>query len=124
MKQLTTFTLIMLLTAFLLTSCEKPITEGEVVNKVYEPAQTYVIMYPMTVSSGKTITTIMVPMIVYDDEDWIIKIQKFDENKQKWRYRTIWVTSELYHSIAVGGWFLIDKNCEFNDPDIKRRKDE
>jgi len=104
-------------------SCEDGINEGEVYAKEYEPARTQLIMTPMIVSTGKTTITTMTPMYVYDDEDYVIHIHKFNEETQEFDTNTFYTDNVTYNQINVGDWFVYDEELyTADDPDIKKRK--
>lgn len=105
-----------------LVGCGKKITEGEVYSKEYEPERTIFMLYPMIISNGKTTTTMMIPMYLYDDEDFIVQIKNYDGKKEK--TRTLYLTKEVYDKTNIGDWFVIGeypKQVAFSDPDVKRR---
>lgn len=60
-----------------LTSCNR-LEEGYVVEKWYEPTDTYVAFMPLVISNGNTTTTIIMPYIITDYEDWCVKIKGID----------------------------------------------
>jgi hypothetical protein len=114
--------LILLIALGFFFGCGSEIKEGEVYAKAYEEERTWVMLMPMTISNGKTTTTTFIPMLMHDDEDYIIKIRAFNEDKEKWEKRTFYVTKEVYKSTSEGDWFLFDKNyAETQDRHVKRR---
>lgn len=116
------YVFILLLLSVLL-SCKPPLTEGEITAKVYEPAQTRLIMHPMVTTDGKNTRVYYVPMSVYDDADWIIYIKNYDGETERTNY--FYVSQDVYNGCQVGDWFVFDKSMgRMDDPDIKTRKNE
>lgn len=113
--------LLALIGLVLLTSCDYGIKEGEVVKKWYEPPHTWVQMVPVTTMSGKVMITNMIPMTHFDDEDWCIQIEKWDEESQEWRRRTLYVNPSIYNALEVGSWFAIEQGCQTTDKVRKKR---
>lgn len=102
-------------------SCQKQ-KYGTVTEKWHEPERTYVTFFPMTMSSGKTFRTIMVPFIVHDNEDWCIKV-KGVTRKGNTTWRQYYVSSEAYDTLYVGSFICIDDNCKKEDwNNTKKRK--
>lgn len=96
--------IVYLMLFLLVAGCSAPIKEGEVCGKKHEPERTYV-QY-ISVYNGKTTTVI--PYTVYDDEDWLIQIRAFDEEKNKERYITFYVSEDVYSKLRVSDWFVYD----------------
>ena len=90
------------------------ITEGDIVEKWYEPENTYVAIMPMVISTGKTATTIMIPYTIYDGEDYCIKIKGFNK-KGKEVTKTLYVRRERWEKLQKGQYFCIDGNCSEDD---------
>jgi hypothetical protein len=90
-----------LLAAVLLifSACGENITEGVVTNKVYVPASSHIIMYPMLV--GKV--TVMMPMSVFDPEEWILVLKNCEQTgAEECTEGQIRVSSETWNSTNVG----------------------
>jgi hypothetical protein len=60
---------ISLLSLFLAGCGTDPITEGEIYEKIYEPAHTDTYLQPVMVCDGETTSVTWLPMTEYDDED-------------------------------------------------------
>jgi len=90
--------LVCLITGLGLVGCGPRITAGEVYEKIHEPACTYVLLVPFRVGKG----IMAVPFLMYDDEDWIIRIRQWDPDKQRYRCATYYVSEELYNSVEIG----------------------
>jgi len=99
--------------------------EGEVYEKTYEPELTSFTMIPLVIVADNTTSIIMIPYCITDDEDWIIKVRKFDNEEGEYKYRSFYLTEELYNSLEIGDWFIYDrKQCELKDEDVKIRSDK
>lgn len=91
-----------------LAACDPPFTEGTVHEKVYEPANTYVMVFPMTFPCGKNcVSTVMVPFIMHDDEDYVFNVLGHDKNGDL-KMRRIYVTKEAFDAYNEGDWFVIE----------------
>lgn len=94
-----------------------PIRKGEIVDKRFEPDRTYLTYVPMTVfdSEGKA-TTVMIPKVVHDDADYVLKIQSGAESSK------VYVTAEQFAALEVGQTFDMDTmgGNRFDDHDERR----
>ncbi len=86
-----------------LCGCSDKITEGEVYKKEYKEAYTTVMTYPMIISTGKTMTTIIVPYTVYYPERYVIRIKAFVDDE--WVKEDFYVSKEVYDAINIGDMF-------------------
>lgn len=89
-----------------LCGCSDKITEGEVYKKEYKEACTSVMTYPVIISTGKTMSTIIVPYTVYYPERYVIHIKAFVNDE--WVTEDFYVSKEVYDSINVGDMFVFD----------------
>lgn len=87
--------------------------EGVVVRKDHHPAQTYIMFIPICNTVGKATICTPLPYWIYDDEDWVIKV----ENDGK--VGTITTSQRAWESVDIGEWF--DGPVE-KDKDVRRRK--
>lgn len=97
------------------------ITEGEIIEKWYEPEHNYVTIMPVTISNGKTTTTMMIPYYIYDGEDYCIKIKGINK-KGKEKIKTIYVRGEHWQKLDKGQCFRIDGDCSEKDFTYKKEK--
>ena len=58
-----------------LLGCASKITSGEVINKSYTEAHTQMMLIPVVISNGKTMSTILVPYIYHYSDRWDVTIQ-------------------------------------------------
>ncbi|HML73348.1 MAG TPA: hypothetical protein PKB02_02510 [Anaerohalosphaeraceae bacterium] len=92
----------------LLAGCGKdPITEGEIYEKIYEPAHTDTYLQPIMVCDGETTSVTWLPMTEYDDEDFIIRFKAYVDGEH--RTRTLFVNKQIYERVSVGDWFVLAK---------------
>ena len=106
---------IILVVVLVMIGCEQ-IKEGKVIEKWYEEENTFVSLVPVVNVIGKTRLTTMMPMINYDDEDFVIKIEQYDK-----KTRDIYLTKDTYTKINIGDWFIVDKDiCETTDEHITK----
>lgn len=93
-------------------TCTKRRMGGTVVKKWYEPERTYTTMMPVTTMVGKTTMTTMMPMTMYDDEDFCISVKnlyfevKDGKSIPMYITRTYWLDEETYSKIKVNDWFI------------------
>ena len=122
MKKITLFLSIILVFG-LLVSCSKLINEGDIYEKEFKPEYTTVSVFPMTISNGKTVTTIMVPYTIHYPDRWVIYIKAYDEEACKWINEDFYVSEEVYDSVDIGDYFVFDEDMGTRDePYTKTRK--
>lgn len=102
------------------TSCANRITEGEVTEKEFLPAETTVMVLPVVTSNGKTASTSYIPYTVCYPDRWYITIQKYSEKEEKMLTATYRVTEDVYDAVEVGDEFVYDKNYEPTEPEYTR----
>lgn len=108
----------------LLVGCGERITRGEVIDKKYTKAHTQVMMIPLVMSSGKTITTTIIPYIYRYPDRWEITIQQHDTEDGVRVTATYRVTQEVYDAVNLHDEFVYDKDMEPKEPEYTReRKD-
>lgn len=93
--------------------------EGEIVKKWHEDARQWVVLMPICTNNS----TILIPMLYYDDEDFCISVQWVDDNEKVWN-KTFYLTQEEYDKVSVGDWWIKGEclGCENTDYTVKRRK--
>ena len=102
------------------SSCQK-LKYGNVIEKWYEPENTYVMLMPMTMSSGKTTTTVMIPYIIHDNEDWCIKVKGIG-TKGDTITRTFYVDKIAYDTLDINKFICVDGGCDEDENNTKVRK--
>ena len=90
-----------ILIALLCSGCGAKLEYGEVVAMNIEPESNQLVLIPMTISTGKTTTTIMQQYWIFDDEDFVLTIRGHDEDgeivTENW-----YVTKAEYEKTAIG----------------------
>ncbi|QIA28629.1 hypothetical protein [Phage f2b1] len=109
-------------TTLLLGACSPDITEGTVYNKRYHPEEFYVMMMPIVTSDGKTTTTTMIPMYIYNPETWEIDIKKYSKKEKKYLTEDYYVDRAVYDSVNVGTYFKFEE--EMGDTDRPQEERE
>lgn len=99
---------LLLVLVLFLSACSPTITSGYVCGKEYREAHTTVSVFPLIVSNGKTMTTIMVPYTAYYPERWVIFIKSFQDGE--WLTEDFYVSEAVYNSINIGDMFEYDAN--------------
>lgn len=109
---------------FFLCGCSNAITEGEVYEKEYREAHTQVMILPLIISNGKTISTIMVPYFVHYPDRYVIFIKAYQD--EEWKTEDFYVSKEVYDSTNIGDMFLYDEERGDlqDEPYTKERKED
>ena len=93
--------LAVLLSALLCVGCGAKLEYGEVISMSIEPESNQLILIPMTISAGKTTTTIMQQYWVFDDKDFVLMVRGHDDSGEviieKW-----YVTEDEYRKTKIG----------------------
>ena len=99
--------------------------EGEICNLEYQPAYTTTSLIPIIISNGKTVTTILVPYILYYPDRWYVQVREYVEEDEEFVYHECWVTEEVFTSLNIGDWFVYNADyCFPDEPCEKVRLDE
>ena len=109
-----------LCTVFLFTSCQK-MKYGNVVEKWHEPGSHYMMLMPMTISTGKSTTTMMIPYYIHDNEDWCIKVTGIGV-KGDTITRTYYVDKMAFDTLSVGKFICVDGACDDDENNTKVRQ--
>lgn len=108
---------------FMLTACcDNQITQGEVVEKNFTPAHTQVIIVPIAISNGKTVTITPIPYIYHYNDKYTITIEQWDEKENEIKRATYSVSEEIYNVVNMGDEFIYEKDMEPNEPEYTREK--
>lgn len=118
------FTLLIVLALIMLISCSDSINEGDVYEKEFKPEYTTVSVLPMTISNGKTVTTIMVPYTIHYPDRWVIYIKAYDEETRKWITEDFYVSEEVYDSVNIGDYFVFDEDMGTRDEPYTKQESE
>lgn len=110
--------LVILLTALAMTSCIK---EGVIVEKAYEIETEYVTFLPIAMYNGKTTTTVFIPYLIHDNEDFVIKIKGVNK-RGKVRYSTLYINKDQLDTLMIGDYLCIDKDCLSDNNNIQTKQ--
>ena len=105
--------LLILLVCLSFVGCSNVLKEGDVVEKWHEPESVYTMLMPMTISDGKTTTTYMIPYIIQDNEDWVVKIK--GTYKGEIKTEKVYVSPQQYQCLNIGSHLTIGKDCSLSD---------
>jgi hypothetical protein len=100
-------TIILLIIISLLMACNH-LKQGKIVNKHYEPTRTYTMLMPTVI--GKT--TILIPYIMHDDEDWVLTVEGVYDGEM--RTENVYVSPQCYRQNIVEYWTK-DQDCSYTD---------
>lgn len=110
---------ILVLFVIVLSGCER-ITEGYIIQKWYEPAETNLVLIPILISNGKTTSTVLMPYTIYDGEDYCIKvIGVTSEGKEK--TKKLYLTPDEYDLVSIDDFYVIEKD---KDKDFTYREEK
>lgn len=101
-----------------LCGCSKQIKEGEVLTKEFHPQQTTVILMPLVMGTGKTVTTTLIPIPFLLPDSWSITFKACDGDK--WRERTVWVSREVYDAVNKGDWYVMGDKDMNEQPKVRQ----
>lgn len=91
---------VLLLSAILYDVFRFKLTQGQVVEKQYEPERRWVQLMPTQI--GKI--TVFHPIYHYDDEDWVLVIEGKND-KGKTVTERLYVSQETWDAITIGEWY-------------------
>ena len=92
------------------------------VEKIFTPAHSEIIVIPVVHSNGKTSYTTMIPFVYHYSDNWEVTIQQYSEDESSMLSATYRVTEEVYNSVEVGAEFVYDKDMEPNTPQYTREE--
>ncbi len=115
------YAIYIVLACVLFTSCNH-LEEGEVIGRHYEPTTQNIMILPLIMSNGKTKTTMMIPYLVTDYEDYVLHVKGLYKGEEV--IEQVYVTKECYNNLQNGGTWYKDDNCSFSDDNnTKERRD-
>lgn len=68
--------IILLLMLLVMSGCSDSILEGDVYKKEFKPAYTTVMLIPVTITNGDTVSTMMIPYFVHYPDRYVIYTKK------------------------------------------------
>jgi len=111
--------MLLIVSLVLFIGCNK-LTEGYVIEKHYEPTTTSIMLLPMTISTGKTTTTVMIPHTIVDYEDYCVTIKGWHKDEE--RIETIYVTKSQYECLSMGDKLKVTEDCSYTDGNNEKHK--
>lgn len=112
----------MLAVILLLTGCKAEITSGEVTEKNFSPAHTQVMLMPLCISNGSSITTTLMPFIYHYADQWTVTITTWDEKSGEMQSATYRVTETVYDEVEIGAEFTYSKDMQPTEPEYTRER--
>lgn len=110
-----------LLICVILTGCNR-LEEGVVVDKHYEPTEQIVTILPLVMSTGTSVTTIMMPYTMIDNEDYVLHIKGVYKGKEV--VEQVYTSKECYEQMRVGDRWTKTQYCSFSDNNnVKERRE-
>jgi len=103
---------LLMLVATLLSACGSTEVAGMVVNKIYEPARRWTQFIPMPM--GKTM--MLVPVVHYDDEDFILVVYDKEEDK----LHHLYVDERTWNSFEEKDYVIMPS--EYQDDPIEKNR--
>ena len=100
--------------ALTLLSCGTPQHAGTIIEKWYEPREENLVLLPICMANGKSVTTVLVPYLVTDNEDFCIKIKEMTK-KGKERSHVIYLNKDTYDTISIGQYYCSTGECDDNN---------
>ena len=103
-----------------IAACTKGPTAGVVEAKRYEPPSNFIMLMPIVISNGKTTSTIFIPYVFYDDEDFVVTIGG-PNSKGEYDTKRYYVDKATYNELSVGDYFEASSHDD-EDNHVKLRK--
>ena len=97
-------------------SCTQ-LKEGHICKKEIEPANSYTYMMPIKVGD----VTTFVPVIIHDNEDYIIYVEGKEVKSGDIIIKKYYVSKGTYDESRIGDYICINANC--HEEDFNNRKE-
>lgn len=104
---------LLIISILFLAGCANKLKEGYVIEKWHEPRTEYMMLMPMVISDGKSVTTIYTPYWIVDNEDWVVKIR--GKYKGKVIEESVYVGEKQYECLSVSSHLKINEDCSTDD---------
>ena len=101
----------------MITGCSNREISGTVVDREHQPESEQIHLQPMVV--GKI--TMLMPMVIHDDEDWLLQIKYYHTRKNEYKTRWIYVTEQEYSLYMNGDTYSTLKSDMLVDRDTSRK---
>lgn len=105
--------------AVFFAGCEKRITQGEVIDKIFSPAHNVYSLVPIVTSNGKTSTTYFIPYVYHYPDTYKITISGPDKNG-KAKTATYRVTKDVFEAVPLGAEFVYKPDMQPDEPEYQR----
>lgn len=112
--------LILFIIVFILYSCQD-LKYGNVIAMEHEPDNTFFMIMPLTISTGKSTSIMMIPYWIHDSEDWVVKVRGIG-TKGDTITRTLYVDKASYDTLSIGKFICIDGMCDEDENNTKERQ--
>ncbi len=96
-----------------LVNCGSALKNGTLIKKAHEPERSWVQMIPISTGSA----TVVIPIVHYDDEDWVFVIEDSPKNGKKSKQQRIYVSQEAFTHHEEGDWIEVADLGEVKDKD-------
>lgn len=101
------------------TSCTKKIEQGEIYDKEFKAKHTQTTFIPIT--SGES--TILMPYYNHYPDQWILHIQDYDSEKEKFVTESYYVSEDVFDSVSIGDWISFkDVDGSTFEPSTREQK--
>src|SRR5690242_10481196 len=112
---------LLLILLILFTSCQK-MKYGNIISKHYEPENEYIYFNTIMISNGNNgFTTMMVPMYVHDNEDWVIEVSGIGVEGDSIT-REYYVTEQQYRNYKQGQFVCVEGHCDEDKNNIEKEQ--
>jgi len=95
------------------------LNEGEIYKKEHQPKRKTTILIPIVSVAVVTV----IPFSINDDEDFILHIRKWNEEKDEYKYAKINVDKKNYEKAKIGEWYTpnVESGNQNDAEDIKTK---
>jgi hypothetical protein len=103
MKKIIAFIII----CFLVLGCGDQIEKGNIINKEFIPAHSYMTMQPIINSNGEITSITYIPITHFISDRYIITIEGYNKNDKKVQQQ-LYVNKNIYDSYSIGQYYSGD----------------
>lgn len=107
---------------FALVGCND-LTEGEVYEKEFKPAESKPVTMTTMVWTGKVAVPIIHTYIRHYPDRYIVRISVYDHDSHEIIRDEYYVSKECYDSINIGDWFVYDKDAHLDSEPYTQEKE-
>ena len=113
---------LVLVMALLMVGCNK-LTEGEVYEKEFKPAESTPVPVTTMIWTGKVAIPITNVYMRHYPDRYIVRIRVYDYESHETKYGEYYVTKECYDAINIGDWFVYSKDTHFDSEPYTQEKE-